>query len=81
MEHEEDEDFQFANLAGYAKVGRNLVASLEYNWHEEGEERYVSPQLAWKVGRSWELAVGMSIGAHDDADDLQVIGRASVEWE
>lgn len=81
VEHEEDAYFDFVNLAGYAKVGRNLAASLEYNWHEEGEERYISPALAWKAGASWELGLGVSIGVHEEADDYQIIGRVTREWE
>ena len=81
IEHEEGRELGFANLAGYAPIAGALFASLEYSWSAEAEGRYLTPGLTLATDRGWFFGVGVAFGLTDDADDLQVLGRISYEWE
>lgn len=71
-EIDKDETEKFVNVGAFVAV-RNWVPSLEWNWGEEEEERYLTPGLTWTSGGAWQIGLGVPVGLEDEADDYRVI--------
>ena len=71
-EIDKDQTEKFVNVGAFVPL-RNWVPSLEWNWSEDAEERYLTPGLTWHAADAWYLGLGVPVGLEDEADDYRVI--------
>jgi hypothetical protein len=71
-EIDKDQTEKFVNIGAFMALD-DWVPSLEWNWSEEEEERYLTPGLSWNSQGPWSVGLGVPVGLEDDADDYRVI--------
>ena len=69
---DKDQTEKLINVGAFMPL-RNWVPSLEWNWSEEEEERYLTPGLTWHADDAWYVGLGVPVGLDDEADDYRLI--------
>ena len=71
-EIDKDQTEKLINVGAFMPL-RNWVPSLEWNWSEDAEERYLTPGLTWHADDAWYFGLGVPVGLNDEADDYRLI--------